>query len=46
LKVEYSDWHVKCKYIVHCKRQTSPLVREGAPHLQTRNCLTVIKIWS
>jgi hypothetical protein len=25
-----------------CKRQTCPLVREGAPHQQTRNCLTVI----
>jgi hypothetical protein len=30
----------------NCKRQTRPLVREGAPHQQTRNCLTVIKIWS
>jgi hypothetical protein len=29
-----------------CKRQTHPLVRESAPHQQTRNCLTVIKIWS
>jgi hypothetical protein len=29
-----------------CKRQTRPVVREGAPHQQTRNCLTVIKIWS
>jgi hypothetical protein len=28
------------------KRQTRPLVREGAPHQQTRSCLTVIKIWS
>jgi hypothetical protein len=28
------------------KRQTRPLVRENAPHQQTRNCLTVIKIWS
>jgi hypothetical protein len=26
------------------KRQTRPLLREGAPHQQTRNCLTVIKI--
>jgi hypothetical protein len=26
-------------------RQTRPLVREGVPHQQTRNCLTVIKIW-
>jgi hypothetical protein len=30
----------------NCKRQTRPLVRESAPHQQTRNCLTVIKIWS
>jgi hypothetical protein len=30
----------------NCKRQTHPLVREGAPHQQTRNCLTVTKIWS
>jgi hypothetical protein len=29
-----------------CNRQTRPLVRENAPHQQTRNCLTVIKIWS
>jgi hypothetical protein len=26
------------------KQQTRPLVRESAPHQQTRNCLTVIKI--
>jgi hypothetical protein len=30
----------------NCKRQNRPVVREGAPHPQTRNCLTVIKIWS
>jgi hypothetical protein len=29
----------------NCKRQTRPLLREGAPHQQTRNCLTVTKIW-
>jgi hypothetical protein len=29
-----------------CKRQTCPLVRESAPHQQTRNCPTAIKIWS
>jgi hypothetical protein len=29
-----------------CKQQTRPLIREGAPHQQTRNYLTVIKIWS
>jgi hypothetical protein len=29
----------------NCKRQTRPLVRESAPHQQTRNCLAVIKIW-
>jgi hypothetical protein len=28
------------------KRQTDPLVREGAPCQETRNCLIVIKIWS
>jgi hypothetical protein len=28
------------------KRQTRPLVREGAPFQQTHNCLTVTKIWS
>jgi hypothetical protein len=28
------------------KRQTRPLVRESAPHQQSCNCLTVIKIWS
>jgi hypothetical protein len=30
----------------NCKQQTRPLVRESAPHQQTRNCLRVIKIWS
>jgi hypothetical protein len=30
----------------NCKRQARPLVRESAPHQQTRNYLTVIKIWS
>jgi hypothetical protein len=30
----------------NCKRQTRPLVREGAPNQQTRNCQTIIKIWS
>jgi hypothetical protein len=28
------------------KRQTRLLVREGAPNQQTRNCQTIIKIWS
>jgi hypothetical protein len=30
----------------NCKRQTRPLVRKSAPHQQTRNSPTVIKIWS
>jgi hypothetical protein len=30
----------------NCKRQTRPLVKESAPHQQTRNYLTVIKTWS
>jgi hypothetical protein len=30
----------------NCKRQICPLVREGAPHQPTRNCLIVITIWS
>jgi hypothetical protein len=30
----------------NCKRQIRPLVRESAPHQQTRNCPTAIKIWS
>jgi hypothetical protein len=30
----------------NCKRQARPLVREDAPHQQTRKCLTEIKIWS
>jgi hypothetical protein len=30
----------------NCKRQTRPLVRQGASHQQTSNYLTVIKIWS
>jgi hypothetical protein len=28
------------------KRQARPLVREGAPQKQDRNCQTVINIWS
>jgi hypothetical protein len=28
------------------KRQTRPLIREGAPQKQDRNCQTVINIWS
>jgi hypothetical protein len=28
------------------KRQTHPLVREGAPQKQDRNCQTAINIWS
>jgi hypothetical protein len=28
------------------KRQTQPLIREGAPQKQDRNCQTVINIWS
>jgi hypothetical protein len=28
-----------------CKRQTHPLVGEGAPHQQTQKSLTVTKIW-
>jgi hypothetical protein len=30
----------------HKKRQTHPLIREGAPQEQDRNCHTVINIWS
>jgi hypothetical protein len=30
----------------NCKRQTSPLVREGAPQQQTHDCLTVTKFCS
>jgi hypothetical protein len=29
-----------------CKWQSCPLIRETAPYQQTRNCLTVMKIWS
>jgi hypothetical protein len=28
------------------QRQTHPLVREGVPQKQDRNCQTVINIWS
>jgi hypothetical protein len=28
------------------KRETRPLVREGAPQKQDRNCQTIINIWS
>jgi hypothetical protein len=31
---------------ISCKRQTRTFVREGAPHQQTRKCLTVTKICS
>jgi hypothetical protein len=27
------------------KQQTRPLVRDGVTHPQTRNCLTLTKIW-
>jgi hypothetical protein len=30
----------------NCKRQIRFLVRQGAPNQQTRNCQTIIKIWS
>jgi hypothetical protein len=30
----------------NCKRQTRPLVRGGIQDQQTRNCQTIIKIWS
>jgi hypothetical protein len=30
----------------NCKRQIRPLVRDGTPHQETRNCMTEIKIWS
>jgi hypothetical protein len=30
----------------NCKRQSRPLVRESAPHRETRKCLRVIKNWS
>jgi hypothetical protein len=29
----------------NCKGQTRPLVKESAPHKQTRNCVRVIKVW-
>jgi hypothetical protein len=31
-------------YSVHCKSQTRPLVRNGAQHQQTRNCVRETKI--
>jgi hypothetical protein len=34
------------KWLLWRGRRARPLVRESAPHQQTRNCLTVIKIWS
>jgi hypothetical protein len=47
LRPETVKYIVYCTlYIVHCKIQTRPLVREGAPYQQTRNCVKVIKIWS
>jgi hypothetical protein len=30
----------------NCKWHMHPLVRDSTPHQETRNCLTVIKIWS
>jgi hypothetical protein len=35
-----------CSNEVQRQLQTRPLVREGATHQQTHNCLTVIKLWS
>jgi hypothetical protein len=44
------DWDPKITALArtssNCKRQTRPLVRENAQHQQTRNILTIIKIWS
>jgi hypothetical protein len=37
---------VLARCITNYKRQTRPLVREDAPHQQTRNCLRAIKSWS
>jgi hypothetical protein len=39
-------WNANILYIVHSKKQTRPLVREGARHQEARNCLIVLKIWS
>jgi hypothetical protein len=43
------DWDLRMNALArarsNCKRQTHPLVRESAPHQQTRNCLIVIQIW-
>jgi hypothetical protein len=36
----------KARASSNCKGQTRPLVREGARNQQTRNCQTIIKIWS
>jgi hypothetical protein len=30
----------------NCKRKTRPLVRDSAPHQETRKCRTLIKFWS
>jgi hypothetical protein len=30
----------------NCKGQTRPLIREGTPNQQTRNCQTITEIWS
>jgi hypothetical protein len=34
-------WNWTC--VIALKLQTRPLVREGAPHQQTRTCLKIIK---
>jgi hypothetical protein len=48
--VKYGDSDPKMTALArassNCKRQTRPLIREGAPNQQTRNYQTVIKIWS
>jgi hypothetical protein len=44
--VKYGHEFKETRSSSNCKRQTCPLVRESAPHQQTRNCMTVIKIWS
>jgi hypothetical protein len=57
LYIHLLTW-LTCKYPLHCdkwlttanndcdKRHTRPLVREGAPQQQDRNCQTIINIWS
>jgi hypothetical protein len=45
-KVTTNQEGLRWRGTVACTKDTRPLVREGAPEKQNRNCQRVINIWS